>query len=259
MTMGAMYIISQMLQETDKRLFDNISNLYVLLIDPYISGTVTLVTVLIRRRATLVTMKLHHDIDITLRKMNLNPPFLILTSLSWIVGFTILTGICTWTIHMYIIHDNFLNHTLWRMCAAPCYIMYNFYMAVFVGSMIFLYERFLLLNKTLLTATTSDDFGSISKLLSFASNLHFQLCETTEKDMKFVDVTIFSLTIKVYVMMVICVLSFYGMVPHIHLELTVWLSVYWIYFLLSVGLCELITFEVIIEFTFCSPKVIFMF
>lgn len=243
MTVGALYIIAEMNQTQNKRLFDNITNIYVLLIDPYISGTLTLVTILVRRKALFALILLHHDIDNKYRALGIKPPYVILTVLAWNCVVAIPAGMISWAIHMYIIHEDAITHLLWRMCFTPCHIMYNYFMCIHIGTLIFIFERFRLLNKTM-KSITGEKFSVVCKLLPKTSFLHYRLCEAANRLTKHADLPLLLITLKVYLTTIACVLSFYGMVPQMHSELTVWMSIYWLYFLLCVVLCELINNEV---------------
>lgn len=243
MTAGALYIIAEMNQSQNKRLFDNITNIYVLLIDPYISGTLTLVAMLMRRKGLFAIILLHQDIDNKCKALNIKPSYAVLTILAWSCVLIIPAGMISWVIHMCIIHEDAKTHLLWRLCFTPCYIMYNYFMCIYIGILIFVFERFHLLNKTI-KSLNSEKFYVVSEMLPKASIIHYQLCNTANRVTKHSDLPLLLLTFKVYLTTIACVLSFYGMVPQMHSELTVWMSIYWIYFLLCVVLCELINNEV---------------
>lgn len=231
------------MEKQNKGLLDNITNIYVLLFDPYVSGTSTLLVMLVKRKELLRVIKLLYDIDKKFKSLRKKPTYLVLTTLSWGVAVVIPTGIASWAIHMYVIRKDFLTHLLWRLCFAPCYIMYNYFMSIFAGSLIFLYQRFRLLNETI-RVTKYEKFHAASILLPKESGLHYQLCEAANSLIKLTALPVLLLSLKVYLTTIVCVLSFYGMVPQMHSELTVWMSIYWIHFLLNVGLCELISVEV---------------
>lgn len=249
MTGGAAYIVHEMMQKENQRLFDNITNLYILLIDPYISGILTLATLFIRRKKYLKVLSLVHQIEDMFKAIDVIPTYKILTVLGWCAAITIPSGIIAWAIHMYIIHDDIVVHIMWRMCFTPCYILYNYFMSFYTGSLILLYLRFRLINERV-KGMYEVDFNAVLKLLPKIKVLHCKLCEVSNRFAKTSDVPILLITTKVYVTTIACVLSFYGMVPLMHSELTVWMSIYWIYFLFSVILSELINIEVTSSITF---------
>lgn len=259
MTVGAVYICEKKIQKQDKYLFDNITNLYVLLIDPYVSGTITVAITLIRRKKLLSLFKDTYNLDIKFKTLGINPSYKILTVLAWSATIVIPVGQIAWIIHMYLIQQDIVDHLMWRMCFTSCYIIYNYFMTLCIGSFIIIYQRFYLLNRALMSIS-DNRFEVVSELLPKIKMLHYLVCETSNSFAQFSDIPILLLTVKVYVLTIACVLSFYGMLPHLHSELTVWISVYWIHFLLCVVLSELIHNEVKCN-TFCfinkSNKVLF--
>lgn len=240
LTAGALYIINDLYQQ-EGSLFNNISNLYVLLVDPYISGTATLIVLLTRRHSLLATFMMITDADCVLVNIGVKPPYSILTHLARIICTIIPLSQVAWAIHMYLLHD--LQYLLWRTCFAPCYLLYNYYMMFFVGIQILLYQRFHSINKKL-SGMLESDCQAICHLILPVKQVHFQLCQISRKFSKIGNVPIILLTLKVYLTTIVCVLSFYGIVPQMQTELTVWMSVYWSYYLVSVGMCEITAFEV---------------
>lgn len=243
MSVGAIYICNNMMKKQNKHLFDNITNLYIMLIDPYISGTLTVAAMLIRRKQILLLLNLLDNIDNKFKKIAITPSYKLITVMAWSVSIAIPTGMCIWGIHMYIIRKDNLDHLMWRMCFTPCYVMYNYFMTIYTGKLILIYQRFCLLNKKIISLHHNNTFD-VSKLLLETKRLHYLLCDLSNKLAIVCDLPILLVTVKVYITTIACVLSFYGMVPHMHSELTVWMSVYWIYFLLSMVISELINKEV---------------
>lgn len=244
MTTGAIYICYIMVHKQSNRLFDNITNLYILLIDPYISGTLTAATMLIRRKKLLILLNSINNIDYKLKTVGIIPPYKLVTILARSASIAIPTGLSIWAIEMYVIRRDNVNHLMWRMCFTPCYIMYNYFMTLYCGMLIIVYQRFCLVNRVIKLMQRNTNGFDVLKLLPKTKILHYLLCEYSNKMARYCDLPILLVTVKIYITTVACVLSFYGMVPHMHSELTVWMSIYWIYFLLSVGLSELISIEV---------------
>lgn len=234
-----------MIHKQSNHLFDNITNLYILLIDPYISGTLTAVTMLIRRKKLLMLINNINNIDDKLKTVGITPPYKLVTILARTASIAIPAGLSTWATDMYVIRGDNVNHLMWRMCFTPCYIMYNYFMTVYSGMLIMVYQRFCLVNIMIRSMQSNTNGFDVSKLLPKTKILHYLLCEHSNKMAQYCDLPILLVTVKIYITTIACVLSFYGMVPHMHSELTVWMSIYWIYFLLSVGLSELINIEVI--------------
>lgn len=244
MTTGATYICYKMVQKRSNHLFDNITNLYILLIDPYISGTITATAMLMRRKKLLILLNHLHNIDIKLKSVGITPPYKLVTVLAWSASVAIPAGLSTWAIEMYVIRRDDVDHLMWRMCFTPCYIMYNYFMTLYSGMLIIIYERFCLVNGMI--KSLNDNRSDVAlNVLPKIKTLQYLLCEISNELSRYFDIPMLLVSVKIYITTIACVLSFYGMVPHMHSELTVWMSIYWIYFLLCVVIYELINTEVI--------------
>lgn len=245
MTIGAAYILNEMFQKQNEHIFDNITNLYILLIDPYISGTITAINIIVKRKKEILLLNIIDKIDKKFKTMSIKPPYKTITLLTWCIVTLIPAGMTSWAIHMYIIQTDAAVHFMWRMCFTPCYIMYLYFMTLYGGILIILYQRFYLLNH-LIKSMGNAKIEIVLKLLPKTKLLHYLLCDASNKLTKLCNLPIILVAAKVYITTIACVLSFYGMVPQMHNELTVWMSVYWINFLVSVMLTEMINIEVIV-------------
>lgn len=245
MTFGLYHMIGKMLDEM-LNILDSITNIYLLIVDPYVSSILTLCSLVLKRRDMLCAVQYLNDIDKIVKKLGLQPPMLVLTIAGKIGLGALPVGFITWLVYIYSIDPeyNILENVLDRLCFMPCYIMYNYLMYCSIGQLIFVYERFLLLNKKV-RSMGNESPSKIRKQLPNIGMVHFYLCQSTKQITGVYSTAIISLTVKVYITTLVCLLSFYGITPVLQAEIFIWMGVYGSMYISLVTFCEITANEVI--------------
>lgn len=105
------------------------------------------------------------------------------------------------------------------------------------------YFRFLVLNERMKSLNRLSSNEIVRQLLVMGK-IHTKLCEAATNMTNVFSVPLFFLCSRVYIATVVCLLSFYGMLPILQKEMFYWVAFYWTMYFAVIVFCEVVTSQV---------------
>lgn len=121
--------------------FDNIVNLFILFIDPFISGTLTTISVLFKQKHGFISTYSLHLVDKLFLQIDTKISFaiprigFIMFVISNIVGYSL------WNTYMIVAGLSVIDEIMERFCYMICYIQLTIILCYYIGTLMCIFLR----------------------------------------------------------------------------------------------------------------------
>lgn len=121
--------------------FDNIINLFILFIDPFVSGSLTLITVSLKQETHFSVLKSTHQTDKLLRKLDIEVAFALSQKL--FIGYVVAmaAGYMLWAIYLLISGMSVIDELMERFAYMICFMQLTVVLCFYIGSLLNVFLR----------------------------------------------------------------------------------------------------------------------
>lgn len=121
--------------------FDNVVNLLILFIDPFISGSLTVISISLKQKHGITVIKNMDTIDKLFRKLGMEISFYIPRIAFTMFVVVSVFGYSAWTTFLSLAGFSVIDEIMERFCYMICYVQLTVVLCYYIGCLLCVYLR----------------------------------------------------------------------------------------------------------------------